>query len=151
MKKKRIYLDTSVISALSDIRIPERQKQTKEFFKKSLPDYEVFVSDIVINELYATQNKDLQEAFFNTIRDFEILKASQETTDLAKEYISRNIIPSKHFEDAAHIAIATIGEINYLVSWNFKHMVKARTRELVMLTNSLLGYPVLDIVAPPEL
>ena len=143
MKKKRIYLDTSVISALSDIRIPERQKQTKEFFKKSLPDYEVFVSDIVINELYATQNKDLQEAFFNTIRDFEILKASQETTDLAKEYISRNIIPSKHFEDAAHIAIATIGEINYLVSWNFKHMVKARTRELVMLTNSLLGYPVL--------
>lgn len=76
---------------------------------------------------------------------------SQEITDLANEYVSRNIIPQKHSVDAVHIAIAVFNGMNYLVSWNFKHMVKVKTREQVMLVNSLLGYPILDIVAPPEL
>jgi len=151
MKKKSIYLDTSVISALFDSRTPERQHLTKLFWEQAISSYNIYISEIVIDELNDVSDKSLQHELLNTIANFKVLNVSKEITDLANEYVSRNIIPQKHSVDAVHIAVAVFNGINYLVSWNFKHMVKVKTREQVMLVNSLLGYPILDIVAPPEL
>jgi len=151
MKKKSIYLDTSVISALFDNRTPERQHLTKLFWDQEIYNYNIYVSEIVVDELNDVSDKSLHQQLSNTVASFKVLSVSQEIADLANEYVSRKIIPQKHEVDAVHIAIAVVNGINYLVSWNFKHMVKVKTREQVMLANSLLGYPILDIVAPPEL
>jgi len=151
MKRKNIYLDTSVISALYDDRTPERQEQTKRFWNETRNHYNSFISELVINELNNVYDKALKQQLLDVVAGINVLGTNQEVEDLAREYVSMNIIPEKYFEDAVHIAVATVNGMNYLVSWNFKHLVKAKTRESVMLSNTLLGYPILDIVAPPEL
>jgi len=50
-----------------------------------------------------------------------------------------------------HIAIAVVNDVDYLISWNFKHLVKVNTRRIVNLTNILLGFNQIEIIAPPEL
>lgn len=53
--------------------------------------------------------------------------------------------------DSLHTAVATYYEIPYLVSWNFEHMVKVKTRKLVNSVNILQGYKEIEIVSPQEL
>jgi hypothetical protein len=70
---------------------------------------------------------------------------------LAREYINNNAIPSEYSEDALHIAIATFNGIDYLLSWNFKHIVKEKTRRIINTVNLSFGYPDLKIATPAEL
>lgn len=57
----------------------------------------------------------------------------------------------KYVADANHVAVAVTHGVGFLASWNFKHLVKVKTRREVNLVNSLNGYGVIEIVAPPEL
>ena len=70
---------------------------------------------------------------------------------LANEYLKHGVIPSDYSEDALHISIATINKVGYLLSWNFEHLVKVKTRRIVNIVNASLGYPNLEIITPPEL
>ena len=83
---------------------------------------------------------------------YALLSNKQEEVEiLARAYVSRGIIPVKHIEDAIHIAIATVFSIDVLVSLNFKHIVKLKTKREVNVVNVLLGYNQLEIVEPTML
>jgi hypothetical protein len=62
------------------------------------------------------------------VKDFNELPATEEVIRLAEAYIENGIIPKSHKEDALHIAIATVIEIEIVTSWNLEHMVKLKTR-----------------------
>ena len=81
---------------------------------------------------------------------FTVLKLTDEIEELAAEYVKQGII-GKYFDDALHVAIASVNSINYLLSWNYKHLVKVRTRRLVALINSVKEYQHVEIITPPEL
>ncbi len=106
MKKKGIYLDTSVISALFDSRTPERQNLTKVFWDQAIYNYNIYISEIVVDELNDVSDKSLRQELLDTVASFKVLNVSQEIIELANEYVSRSIIPQKHKVDAVHIAIA---------------------------------------------
>jgi len=148
-KKAKVYLDTSVISALFDSRTPERQQLTKLMWEL-LKDYDVYVSEIVMEELDAV-SEDRRKSFYAAVEGFTVLKVTDEIKVLATEYVRQGIFPEKYFDDALHVAIASANEINYLLSWNFKHLVKVKTRRLVALVNSTKDYQSVEIIAPPEL
>ena len=57
----------------------------------------------------------------------------------------------KHIEDAVHIAVATINSLDILVSWNFEHIVKLKTKREVNAVNVLLGYDPIEIIEPAML
>ncbi len=84
------------------------------------------------------------------VSELQVTQVTTEAESLASEYIRREIIPSAYFDDALHIAIAVTSNADILVSWNFEHIVKRKTRIEVNLVNSLLGYRNIDIIAPPE-
>ena len=69
---------------------------------------------------------------------------------LAKEYMKRNIIPAKYEDDAFHIAIASVNNLDVIVSWNFKHIVKLKTKREVAGINTLMGYKPIEIYSPLE-
>lgn len=73
---------------------------------------------------------------------------SEEIKILSEEYVLRRIIPVKHIEDAVHIAVMTVNSIDILVSWNFEHIVKLKTKREVNAMNVLLGYNLIEIVEP---
>ena len=146
----KIYLDTSVPSAYYDDEKPERQELTKEFWLK-IKDYRVNISDLVKDELDQIEDESLKRKMDELIRDFKILKTSDKVRELAEEYIKRGVVPEKFRNDAVHIAIATVSNMDALISWNFKHLVNIKTREEVNLTNRNQGFKSIQIIAPPEL
>lgn len=122
---------------------------TEEFWEK-IQDYDVCLSEISKKEMDAA-SKILREKMIQMTKDFNILRITEEVETLADEYIKSGVFPEKYRNDALHISVATVNEIVYLLSWNFKHIVKIRTRRLVNLVNELQGYPGIEILAPPEL
>ncbi len=65
-------------------------------------------------------------------------------------YVNENVIPPKYYDDAIHLAIATLGNIDILVSWNLKHIVKRKTIRLTNIINTREGYRTLEIFNPLE-
>ena len=151
MKKETLYLDTSVISAYYDERAKERQTATIKFWEEIMPHYEVFISDITINELENTSDEALKKKFRKLIKGFGILKGNNKIEALANAYIDRGVFPEKYIDDARHVATATYHDITYVVSWNFEHLVKVKTRKSVNLVNTLEGYKEIEIISPQEL
>ena len=149
-KKIKIYLDTSVISALFDDKNPERQDLTKRFFEQAKT-FTVYVSEVVLAEIDNVRNTQLKEKLRNTAISFKILQIDKKIRRLASEYVKHGAIPPDYSEDALHIAISTLNEIDYLLSWNFRHIVKVKTRRIVDIVNFSHGHPDLKIATPAEL
>lgn len=146
--KSKLYLDTSVPNAYFDGENLYRQEITRQFWLK-LKEHQVLISDLVIREMEATGDENLRENLIKLVKDFELLSTeSEEIRPLAEEYVLKGIIPVKHIEDAVHIAVTTINSLDILVSWNFEHIVKLKTRREVNAVNVLLGYSPIEIIEP---
>jgi predicted nucleic acid-binding protein len=148
--RPRVYLDTSVISALIDDRNPERMSLTRDFMKSS-DEFDIHVSEITIAEIERIPNTTIRAQMRALMTQFRVLTSTDEIAGLAMEYISKGAIPKSHPEDAYHIAVAVINGIDYLLSWNFKHIVRLKTRQIVGTVNSIKGLPQITILTPGEM
>lgn len=145
----RLYLDTSVFSALYDARTPERQRLTQEFWAK-LPDYEPLCSQLTLDELGRVSDAALRERLVELARGFHIVVITEAEQELAQAYVAAGVVPKRYLADALHVAAAVLGGADILVSWNFQHLVRRSTRLLVNYVNASRGLPALEILAPPE-
>jgi hypothetical protein len=78
------------------------------------------------------------------------LYLGEDSQALAKRYVKQGIIPAKYENDALHIAIASVNDLDVVVSWNFKHIVKVKTKKEVTGVNALMGYKDREIYSPLE-
>jgi hypothetical protein len=78
----------------------------------------------------------------------QILDRSPEAETLARAYLAQRVVPLDYEDDARHVAICTVARIDYLVSWNFRHLVNVRREAGFNAVNVLQGYPPVRIVAP---
>lgn len=149
MPKERLYLDTSVVNVYRDPRDVFLQEQTREFWAK-LGLYEAHVSTVVIDEITAAPPA-IEEELRALVEGLPILDLTAEAELLAERYIDGGVFVRRDLNDARHVAVATIAEMDYLVSWNFRHLVKVKTRRMVNEINLAAGYRTVEIVAPSEL
>jgi len=148
----RIYVDTSVINGLyaQDKRIKEI---TEHFFRiVQYANHILYGSEVVAIEIKSTSDLGKRKLLIKTIEDFsiEILPLSEEIENLASYYVKSKIIPVKYRADAQHIACCVMYNIPVLVSWNFEHIVKHKTRVEVNRISRKLGLPEIDICSPEE-
>lgn len=99
----------------------------------------------------ATKDEALKIKFRKLVANMGLLRLNKKVRDLANAYINRGVFPEKYIDDALHVAIATYHDISYVVSWNFEHLVKVKTRKTVNLVNILEGYKEIEIISPQEL
>ena len=149
--KSRLYLDTSVVSAYVDVRTPERQALTRQFWIGRLPEFEATISTVVLAEISDTPQQTQRQEMEKLVSGFSVLELNRAVEELAQAYMGQSVFPEKYLGDALHVAFASVNHISYLASWNFEHLVKVRTRREVSLINTLRGYESIEIVAPPEL
>lgn len=146
--KQRLYLDTSVFGGYFDV---EFSSHTIPLFERII-NYEFvgLYSEITIEELENAPEKvrNLQ-SIFNSINS-EFLVLNEEMIDLARTYISENVVGNTSFADCLHIAIATVNHADFLVSWNFKHIVNIQRIRGYNSVNVKLGYQQLEIRSPRE-
>ena len=131
------------------MRTPERMAQTMQFWEH-IDEYNVFISELVIDEIRGA-SQPLQDKMFGKISDFTSLAITDEVKYLAEEYIKNGIFPEKYSADALHTAFSSTNQIGILVSWNFTHLVKVKTRRMVALVNAIHNYSSVEIITPPEL
>ena len=146
----KIYLDTSVISALFDGKNPERQDLTQLFFNNK-EDYDIYISEITVIEIEKVPNLEFKKKMKQFIAEFTVLSLNEEIEWLANLYIQNNAIPEKFSEDAFHIALSVISEMDFLLSWNFRHIVKRKTKDIVRMVNTLNNLKQIEILTPAEL
>ena len=147
--KQRIYIDTSVIGGCFDIEFKEWSDQLFKEFRNGtrIP----VISDITLDEL-ADAPKYVQDNFFSMLEELiEVIITDLETRKLADLYLSEGVVTNKFYEDALHIAAATINQVNVLASWNFKHIVNLDRIRLYNAVNLKNGYPLLEIRTPREI
>lgn len=150
VKKFKMYLDTSIINFVFADDAPQEKEITLKLFNE-LDQHEVYVSTVVIDEINrSSESKRAQ--LFDVLGKYNIveLQFSEEARILADKYVAEKIIPEKYRDDAYHIAIATVNNIDVIVSWNFKHMVKLKTKKEVVGINLFLGYNAIEIYSPWE-
>ncbi len=123
--KTKLYLDTSIPSAYFDYSKPIRQLITQKWFENESSNYKLYISVITIEEVEKLQSIPKMNDTKNIILDKnpKILKLTEESIKLANLYLSKGAIPKSEPEDAYHIAIATVNNIESMASWNFKHIV----------------------------
>jgi hypothetical protein len=77
-----------------------------------------------------------------------LLLLSDEADTLAAAYLAQRVVPRDYEDDAYHVAVCTVARIDFLVSWNFKHLANVRREAGFNAVNLLQGYPPVRIVAP---
>ena len=99
--------------------------------------------------------KELQPSYRKPIAELlalnpEIVEVSGKALALAEAYQQRGILPARSSADALHIALATVAEVDVLVSWNFRHVVHFDKIRLFNAVNLELGFKLLQIYSPRE-
>ena len=146
--KQRIYLDTSVFGGHFD----------EEFKEHTVPLFDrIKAKEFVI--LYSTVTQDELENAPEKIKEFvrnlgtdltEFIETTDEAVDLATEYIKEKVVGQTSYADCLHIALATINRADFLVSWNFKHIVNIERIRGYNSVNIKKGYKQLEIRSPRE-
>lgn len=150
VKKVRIYLDTSVISHLKQEDVPEKMHDTLDFWEllKHRNDVEVVISELVMREIKECNEKKLEYLLEKLSEiNFTLIEPTQEY-ELAQTYLSNGVLREKSMDDLIHIAIATLNDCKYIVSWNFKHFVNPKTIKAVNAINDSLNLGQVNIVPP---
>jgi len=153
VKPARVYVETSVWSFQFADDAPVLRDITQQFFKEARQSiFELYSSEVVIGELRRAP-EPLRSSLITFHDEFAptVLDISDEALRLSKEYLDRHLVPERYDNDALHIAIATVTGLDFLVSWNMKHIVKDHTRDRVNATNLLSGFGELKIRVPGEI
>lgn len=116
-----------------------------------MPYYKQSISVITIEELSDTKDETLRRNLLDLIKDFKVLKLNKEIENLADIYIGKGVFPERYRDDALHVAFASSHHIVYLISWNFEHLVKVKTRRAVSEINRSSGLGEIEIISPQEL
>ena len=153
MHRPKIYLDTSVISHLHQLDVPEKMNDTLalwEDLKRGL--YDICISDVVLDEI--TQNSPTkQQILFQYLAEitYATIKVDHRIRVYADKLIEEGVLTEKSRDDCLHIASAVVSQCNMILSWNFKHIVKVKTVNGVRSINAMLGYHGIDIFPPSML
>jgi len=146
--KQRLYLDTSVFGGYFD----------EEFLEHTIPlidrirndDFILLFSEITQDELEFAPNHVKELIIALEEKASEFLETTDEAIDLANAYIKEKVVGRTSYADCLHIAVATINRADYLVSWNFKHIVNIDRITGYNSINIKMGYKQLEIRSPRE-
>jgi hypothetical protein len=121
----RVYLDTSLISAgVGDRDDPAsiyRRRTTLEWWKTQAPRHELFVSGEVLAEL-SHRNYPHRQAALIWASEAKVLSLTDEVVGFASILVRERLMPLPIAGDAIHVAAAAVHSIDYLLSWNVRHL-----------------------------
>lgn len=146
--KQRIYIDTSVFGGHFD---EEFKEHTIPLFDRiNAGEFVILFSTVTQEELENAPEKVKELVKSLKVDQTEFLETTNEAIDLATEYITEKVVGQTSYADCLHIALATINRADYLVSWNFKHIVNIQRIRGYNSINIKNGYKQLEIRSPRE-
>ena len=153
--KDKVYIETTVFSYLAthpsrDLIVAGHQKSTHKWLQERRRDFYLFCSQLVVQEASAGDSRAAARRL-RFLREVPVLVATEAIGELARQLTRSGGIPSEAPEDAVHVAYAVIHGMDYLVTWNCRHIANAQIRNNLSATCSMMGYQLPVICTPEEL
>jgi hypothetical protein len=152
--KRKIYVETSVISYLtarpSKTILGAAHQQLTLAWWECRDRYELFVSESVLRECGAG-DPEAAEKRLSMVSDVPLLMITEQALDIAESLVRRGIIPLKAAEDALHIAVATVNGVDYLLTWNCRHIANPEIQRNIAAYLEQIGLFLPFICTPEEL
>lgn len=150
-----VYVETSVISYYTarpsrDIVTAARQTLTQEWWENARSKYDLYVSVLVVEES-KDGAPDAAQRRLEAISELPILEMNEATQQLAKRLIDEGAVPPSSPEDALHISLATVHGMDFLLTWNFRHINNAEMKARIRTVIEAAGYESPAICSPEEL
>lgn len=150
-----VYIESSVISYLTsrpsrDLVTAARQAITAEWWDELRLEYELYISALVEEEI-SCGDPIAADRRLLAVEGLPALDISEQANTLAKDLIKFEAIPANSVEDALHISIAASSGIDYLLTWNFKHINNAKTKAAIIKIVESHGFMCPMLCSPEEL
>ena len=152
---KSVYIETSIPSYLAarpsrDIRVAAWQEITVQWWESARNRYDLYTSEIVVAE--AREGDSVaSERRISVLNGIPELPVDAEIEALAARLIADGGFPSMAEIDALHVALAAVHAVDFLLTWNCRHINNADTKPLIRSICALAGYSCPEICTPQEL
>ena len=151
----RVYIETTIPSYLAawpsrDLLQAARQQITHDWWNNERETYELCVSEIVLDEA-AAGDSDAAQRRLPFLADLPLLDVTDAVNDVAKAIMESGLLPQKATRDAIHIAVSSVHGIDFLLTWNCRHIANAAIMKELGNIVARCGYEIPIICTPEEL
>ncbi len=153
--KRRVYIETTVASYLTarpsrDLVVAAHQEITVEWWADHRPRFDLYISELVLREAGRGDESAAAKRLAELV-GIEVLDLDDGARELARLFVVRKLIPEKAVEDAFHVAVATAQGMDFLLTWNCRHIANAEVIERLEAVCLELGYRMPTLCTPEQL
>lgn len=150
-----VYIETSILGYLTarstkNLILAGNIEMTRDWWELRRSAFALYISQVVLDE--ATRGDgEIAAQRLEAVRGFPLLEVTEAVQNLAIQFMTRSNLPPKASDDAIHIALATVNSLDYLLTWNCKHIANAQVQKKLLKICSDVGYTLPIICTPYEL
>ena len=150
-----VYIETSLIGYLTarpsnNLILMANLESTRRWWENRRSQFTLYISQIVLDEA-AQGDPEMALKRLEILQDFPVLELTEAVRDLGAQFLTRSNLPSKASDDAIHIAAAKVHGLDYLLTWNCKHIANAQIQRKLSEICLDFGYKLPTICTPYEL
>ena len=155
MDKKTVYIETSIVSYLtarptSDLLAAAWQKTTVDWWDTQRHRFDLYTSDVTVEEA-GRGDPEAATRRLEALSGIPILPITEAVGALSKALLQERALPAKALDDSLHIAVSAVHGVDYLLTWNFRHLDNAETKPIIRSVCTIHGYTSPEICTPQEL
>ncbi|MEJ6486612.1 type II toxin-antitoxin system VapC family toxin [Nostoc punctiforme UO1] len=150
-----VYIETSIVGYLTarpsnNLILMANLEATREWWDTRRYQFMLYISQVVLDEV-ARGDTEIATKRLEIVRDFPLLEVSEAVQNLAAQFLTKSSLPPKAADDALHIAAATVYGLDYLLTWNCKHIANAQIQKKLAQISLDVGYELPTLCTPYEL
>ncbi|MBN3940298.1 MAG: type II toxin-antitoxin system VapC family toxin [Nostoc sp.] len=150
-----VYIETSIVGYLTarpsnNLILMANLEATPECWDTRRYQFMLYISQVVLDEI-ARGDTEIATKRLEIVRDFPLLEVSEAVQNLAGQFLAKSSLPPKAADDALHIAAATVYGLDYLLTWNCKHIANAQIQKKLAQISLDAGYELPSLCTPYEL
>ncbi len=150
-----VYIETSILGYLTarstkNLVLAANIEVTKDWWQLRRSTFNLYISQVVLDEV-AQGDAEIAAQRLEVLQDVPLLEVTETVENLAAQFILRSNLPPKASDDAIHIALATVNRLDYLLTWNCKHIANAQIQKKLREICSSFGHTLPIICTPYEL
>jgi len=148
-----VYIETTIVSYLvvrpnRDLLVAAHQQITQDWWIERSQEFECYISQVVIEEVSVGDPEQVKKRT-ETMKMLSILEVTEAAESLTRAILTNGVIPTRAVRDAAHIAVAAVNNMDYLLTWNCKHLANAQIMRRVAKVCIAKGF-IMPLICTPE-
>jgi predicted nucleic acid-binding protein len=150
-----VYIETSMVGYLTvrpsnNLILMANLEVTRKWWETRRSQFTLYISQVVLDEA-AQGDSEMAIKRLEILQSLPVLELNEAVQDLGAQFLTRSNLPPKASDDAIHIAAATVHGLDYLLTWNCRHIANAQIQRKLAEICLDFGYKLPIICTPYEL